>query len=250
MQTPERRVGAWLMVPDPIVVEVTGRAGFSWVGLDLQHGGWDLRAAFTGIQLLDALDVPVLVRISEDDLPLMPRLLDHGAAGIVVAMVSSADTARAAVRAARYQPLGTRSYGGQRFGMRHEPADLTSVQPMVFAMIEDRRGLDQVEEIAAVDGLAGLHVGPFDLALGLGLGRDQTSPAFAVALARIRDAARRSRIISSLHAVAADRAGACFDDGWDEIVIRSDVELLRQALRIERDTAFGGVAPQAASPAP
>ena len=66
------RLGGWLAIPEPLVVEVAGRAGYDWVGLDLQHGAWDLGTAFRGIQLLDLLGVPILVRVSEEDLPLIP----------------------------------------------------------------------------------------------------------------------------------------------------------------------------------
>src|SRR5688500_6152178 len=82
-------LGGWLAIPEPLVVEAAGRSAFDWVGLDLQHGGWDLGTAFRGIQLLDALGKPVLIRIAEEELPLIPRVLDHGAAGVVLAMASS-----------------------------------------------------------------------------------------------------------------------------------------------------------------
>ena len=84
----ERRIrfGGWLAMPELLVVEAAARAGFDWLGFDLQHGAWDLGTAFCAIQLLDALGTTALVRVSEQELELMPRLLDHGAAGVVVAM--------------------------------------------------------------------------------------------------------------------------------------------------------------------
>ena len=116
-----RTIGGWLMIPDPLVVEVAGRAGFDWVGLDMQHGAWDLEKAFRALQLLDALGTPAIVRVSQEDLPLLPRVLDHGAAGVIVAMVESAEVATAAVSASRYAPQGRRSWAGQRYGMRSIP---------------------------------------------------------------------------------------------------------------------------------
>src|SRR5262245_64613716 len=108
------KIGLWLSLPEPLIVEAAARARPDWVGLDLQHGAWDLGTAFRGIQLLDALGMPVLVRVSEQELHLIPRVLDHGASGVVIAMASSVDLVRAAVALARYQPDGVRSYGGQR----------------------------------------------------------------------------------------------------------------------------------------
>ena len=99
------------------------RAGFDWIGLDLQHGAWDLGTAFRGIQLADALGKPVVIRLPDEQLALIPRVLDHGASGIVLAMASEPAVVAAAIERARYQPQGKRSYGGQRYGMRPEPID-------------------------------------------------------------------------------------------------------------------------------
>ncbi len=114
-------IGLWLSMPEPLVAETAASAKPDWVGLDLQHGAWDLGTAFRGIQLLDALGVPVLVRVSEQDLQLIPRVLDHGASGVVVAMASSVALVKEAVSRARYQPEGVRSFGGQRYGLRKAP---------------------------------------------------------------------------------------------------------------------------------
>lgn len=219
------------MIPDPLVVEAAGRAGFDWVGLDMQHGAWDLGRAFRAIQLLDALEVPSVVRISQDELALLPRLCDQGAGGIVVAMVESADVATRAVNAARYQPEGRRSYGGQRYGLRPEPTNVANVRPTVYAMIEDRRGYEAVEEIASVPGLGGLHVGPVDLGLGLGLGVERSGPAFSAACARILQAAKTSGIGATMHAVRGGDLGLWRAAGWDEVVLPADMDLLRAAFR-------------------
>src|SRR6185437_14914598 len=64
------RLGGWLAIPDPLVVEVAARAGFDWIGFDLQHGAWDLGTAFRGIQLADVLGQRVLVRLPDEQLPL------------------------------------------------------------------------------------------------------------------------------------------------------------------------------------
>lgn len=229
-------VGLWLEMPEPLVVEAAARAGPDWVGLDLQHGAWDLASAFRAIQLLDALDVPVIVRLSELELHAIPRVLDHGAGGIVVAMASSTDLIVETVRRARYQPEGRRSYGGQRSGLRFEPPDVADVRPHVYAMIEDRRGVEAVSDIASVDGLAGLHVGPVDLGLGLGVGLDRADARFSEALERIVLAAHASGLPATMHAVRAEDAEHWLSAGFDELVLTADVELLRSAF--ERGVAL------------
>jgi len=244
------RLGGWLAIPDPLVAEAAGRAGFDWVGLDLQHGGWDLGTAFRSIQLLDVLGVPVLVRVAEEELPLIPRVLDHGASGIVVAMVSSAEVAAAAVERARYQPEGRRSYGGQRYGMRAEPKNIAEHRPGIYAMLENREGVDAVDAVAAVPGLAGLHVGPVDLGLGLGLGLggDRSKPPFATALKSIVTAGHRAGLPVTMHAVGPDQIAGLIGLGFDELVLTTDIELLRWAFAERVAQARGVAATPAAAP--
>lgn len=223
------RLAGWLAIPEPLVVEAAARAGFDWIGFDLQHGAWDLAAAFRGIQLADALGKPVLIRLPDEQLSLIPRVLDHGASGIVLAMASEPEVVAAAIDRARYQPEGKRSYGGQRYGMRPEPPDPADVRPGIFAMIETRRGVEAVREIAAIKGLAGLHIGPTDLGLALGLGRDLSAAAFADAVAAIVAAAHANALPVTMHAVAANKAAAWVALGFDELVLTTDIELLRGA---------------------
>lgn len=235
------RIGLWLAMPEPLVVEAAGRAGADWVGLDLQHGAWDMATAFRAIQLLDALGVPALVRLSELELHLLPRVLDHGAAGVVIAMASSATMMTEAVRRARYQPEGQRSYGGQRYGMRHEPEDVAEVRPGVYAMIEDKRGVEAVAQIAGVPGITGLHVGPVDLGLGLGVGRDRESAVFKAALRSIVDAGAATGVPVTMHAVRPQDAAEWGAAGFAEVVLTADIELLRRAFLDGVAISRGGV---------
>ena len=220
-------IGLWLAMPEPLVVEAAARSRPDWVGLDLQHGGWDLGTAFRGIQLLDALGLTALVRVSEQELELIPRVLDHGASGVIIAMASSTALVEEAVRRARYQPEGVRSYGGQRYGMRPAPDVVSEIRPRIYPMIEDRRGVADIASIAAVKGIAGLHIGPVDLGLGLGLSRDD--PAYADALHKIVAAGHAAKVPVTMHAVRADQASRWLEMGFDELVLTADIELLRAA---------------------
>jgi 2-keto-3-deoxy-L-rhamnonate aldolase RhmA len=222
------RLGGWLAIPDPLVVEVAARAGFDWIGFDLQHGAWDLGTAFRGIQLADVLGQPVLVRLPDEQLPLIPRVLDHGASGIVLAMASEPETVAAAVERVRYQPHGHRSYGGQRYGLRAEPRDLAELRPDIYPMIETRRGLEAVGEIASVPGLAGLHIGPVDLSLALGVDRDLSAPAYTEAVAAILAAGHANGLPVTMHAVGAGQAAGWVTQGFDELVLTADIEVLRR----------------------
>lgn len=241
-RTARVRLAGWLAIPEPLVVEIAARTAFDWIGFDLQHGAWDLGTAFRGIQLADAIGKPVLIRLPDEQLALIPRVLDHGASGVVLAMASEPEVVRGAVERSRYQPHGRRSYGGQRYGLRPEPPDVAEMRPGIHAMLETERGVAAVDEIAAIEGLAGIHIGPADLGLALGLGRDLSAPAFQRAVERIVAAAHDHGVPVTMHAVAARDALRWAALGFDELVLTADVELLRDAfadLRREAAAALG-----------
>jgi 4-hydroxy-2-oxoheptanedioate aldolase len=224
-----------------VTVESLGRAGFDFVGLDVQHGMFDFESAARAIQLLDVMGVESFFRLSEADLSLAPRLLDFGATGVIAATVSDPRTASRAVGLARYQPEGVRSYGSQRFGLRPEPASPMDVRPEVWAMIETQSGAAHVAAIARTPGLSGLYIGPADLALAYGVkpGMGSTSQEWSEAIeATVREA----------HAVGIEvgtfvrngtEARAVVDQGFDRIVISSDIAILRAALVRELAAARG-----------
>jgi 4-hydroxy-2-oxoheptanedioate aldolase len=165
----------------------------------------------------------------------MPRLLDHGASGIVIAMASSVELVKEAVRRARYQPEGVRSYGGQRYGLRAAPTDPSQIRPYIYPMIEDSRGYQDIAKIARVKGIAGLHIGPVDL--GLGLGIDRGDRRFAEAIKKIISSGHAAKVPVTMHAVRADEAAGWVEAGVDEVVLTADIELIRSAFQSQVERA-------------
>jgi 4-hydroxy-2-oxoheptanedioate aldolase len=207
------------------------RAGCDWVALDLQHGAWDFRTTTQAIQLLDAFGVPSLIRISWLELHLVPRLLDFGAEGVIIAMVDGPQLVERVVAATRYQPNGTRSYGGQRWGLRALPHSDLALTPTVFAMIEMPAALERLDEIAAVQGLTGLFLGEADLGLGLGLGLDSRAhPTSRAAVERMVDVARSHSLELGTTCRDGNDAGYWRQLGFDRIGVGSDIGLLSAAL--------------------
>jgi len=227
------RFGGWIMTRSSEGTELVARAGFDFVVLDMQHGSLDVGATFEPLQLLGALVDDVRVRLSSDEVALVPRVLDYGAKGVILAMVDDAPTAQRAVELARYQPSGRRSYGGQRLGIEDDPADRATVTPGVCPMIETAEGLRNVEEIAAVNGVTALHVGPVDLGLALGLPipASPEDPRWAEVLRRIVAAATSAKIPAGMHAADGRQAAAWARFGFGEVVVSSDVALFKRAMR-------------------
>jgi 4-hydroxy-2-oxoheptanedioate aldolase len=149
-------------------------------------------------------------------------------------MVNSKAQAEAAVKAAKYPPLGGRSWGGYTAFQTHglSPADYlkkANTITQVFAMIETQAALDAVEEIAAVPGLDGLFVGPSDLSIALskGAGIDKTAKHTLDAMKRIATAAQNNKLVAGAFAGSADIIKAYAALGYTFMAGAVDVDLLQ-----------------------
>jgi 4-hydroxy-2-oxoheptanedioate aldolase len=160
--------GGWVTGDTESTIAMFGRLGYDYVGIDTQHSPVSEAQAAVLVRRLVAAPYAVIVRVSKNDSALIGRLLDSGADGIIVPMVSTAEEARAAVAACRYPPEGQRSFGPFRGDLG---LDLEALQQRVslFVMIETSEGLANVREICAVPGVEGVYIGPADLSIGLGL---------------------------------------------------------------------------------
>lgn len=221
--------GGWVVGPTDIGPEEFARAGYGYVGFDVQHGYLSDADAAQLIRRLEHLPIATVVRLPNADVAPIGRVLDAGADGVVVAMVESPEQARAAVAATRYAPAGVRSFGPLRPGLGLDPSELEA-RASVFVMIETARGVDAVDDIAAVPGLAGLYVGPADLAISLGYGLAQawTEPTVVDAMARVRAAGDRAGLVSGIHAGDGRIGRAAADKGFRMITLASESQALRR----------------------
>lgn len=179
---------------EPTLVELVAYAGFDYVVLEHEHGLRDFGDMQHMIRAAQAAGIDVLVRVSSGDPNLIERLLDAGATGVMVAHIKTAEQARAVVRAAKYGPAGTRGEGFTRrghiwkLGPRNREWQLqTNEETLVFAIIEDVEGVENIEEILAVEGLNGVVPGPGDLAVDMG-GLPVFSDEVQAELQKVRDA--------------------------------------------------------------
>jgi 4-hydroxy-2-oxoheptanedioate aldolase len=187
-------LGVWCSSRSPMVLGELARSAFDWIVLDGQHGEFDRRALVEAAGALSLAGQRFAVRVGSGDGAGIGFALDVGASTVIVPQVDSADQARAVVRAAHYPPVGHRSWGplAPLWGGRAEtPA---SAAPQVAVMIESSDALADVEGIAAVPGVDLVLVGPFDLALSLGVALDDLLDDAGGHLSRIRDACRAARI--------------------------------------------------------
>jgi len=221
-------LGGWLHIPSGFAAEVMAAAGFDWCLIDRQHGLIGEAEMFDMLRALSISGTPSFVRVPRTDHAEIGRALDGGAHGVVVPQVDSADEARMVVRACRYAPDGARSIGPSRLKLygRADPKE-ANASVLCLPMIESRAGLEAVEEIAAVEGVDGLFVGPADLGLDLGLQGD----ALDDVLRRIAQACAAQGKLAGAFGMGAARIPRWIELGYEFLAVDSDATFLLGAAR-------------------
>jgi 4-hydroxy-2-oxoheptanedioate aldolase len=221
--------GGWITGPTLIGPEEFARAGYDYVGFDAQHGYLD-DADIAGIlRRLEQVPIATAVRLPNADPAPIGRVLDAGADAVFIAMVESADQAAAAVAATRYAPAGIRSFGPLRASLGLDPAAHES-RVSVFAMIETDSALANLTDICAIDGLAGIYVGPADLAISMGhaVVGSTRHPEVLDAITHIHRIGTEAGLITGIHASDGTTGHAMAQLGFRMITLAAESAALRR----------------------
>lgn len=228
----QRTVGCWLSLGSPVTTEVVGIAGFDWLLLDAEHAINDVLSLHPQLLALkDSVSAPV-VRPPWNDMVIIKRLLDAGFSNFLIPFVQTAEQAQAAVSATRYPPEGVRgvsvSQRGNRYGSIPGYFDTVNQQISVTVQIENQASVAAAEEIAAVDGVDCLFVGPADLAAAYGHLGDSGHPDVQAAISTVQQAAEKAGKASGILAPVEADARRYFEAGFTMIAVGSDLAMLRQ----------------------
>ena len=200
-------VGSWMQIPSASIAEMLSQAGYDWVAVDLEHGTighHQLPDLFRALELGDTLP---LVRLAQGDARDCKQALDAGAGGVIVPMVESANQLIAIREACRWPPSGTRGVGFSRanlFGRYFEPYREEAQAPILVAMIEHVRAVDNLEEILKVEGLDAILIGPYDLSASMGLTGMFDDKAFKAVMNQIHVICLSKGVACGVHVVAPD----------------------------------------------
>ena len=223
----ETMFGVAAQLGSSLTVEMIGRAGFDWTWIDCEHGSGGYSELIHQIQVARLGDAPAIVRIANNDPTTFKRVLDLGAAGIMVPYVNTADEARQAAASMRYQPDGLRGVAmsppacgfAQGFADYFEQANdnlLTVVQ------IETTEGVENADAIAAVPGVDVLFVGPMDLSVSMGIPRQFKLPEYERNLDRVVEACRRHNKIPGILTPTLEFLEPWKKKGFSFFVVGSD----------------------------
>lgn len=205
IRSPGAQIGLWLGLADPYAAELCATAGFDWLLVDGEHGPNDLRSMLAVLQAVAPYPSQPVVRVPHGDAALIKQVLEIGATTLLVPMVESAAQARELVRAMRYPPAGIRGVGSglarsSRWSAYPQYLNEANERVSLLVQVETTSALEQLDQIAAVDGVDGVFIGPSDLSASMGFlgqpGHPTVRAAIEHAIARILAAGKAPGILA------------------------------------------------------
>ncbi|MCP5560771.1 MAG: 2-dehydro-3-deoxyglucarate aldolase [Verrucomicrobiaceae bacterium] len=232
MTPPSFKLGTWLSLGSTTVAELAADSGFDWLLFDLEHGSATDAAIPDQLRATRGSPIQTIVRVGAPHHDLIGRVLDWGAAGIMVPRVCSVDDAERIVKAAHYAPRGhrgvARTVRAVGYGLR--PNDEKQMpRPKIIAQIETLDAVDQAAAIAAVDGIDVLFIGPADL--GYDLLAQKSERSYADCVTRVALAARESGKECGILLRRTEDMAAMLELGLSWIAVDSDIGLIREGYK-------------------
>jgi 4-hydroxy-2-oxoheptanedioate aldolase len=245
-------LGSWLMSGAPATAEAMGFCGFDFLVLDMEHVPIDLGEAISLLRAIAGTPAEPLVRLAWNDQVLVKRVLDAGARSVMFPFVQTAEEARRAVAYTRYPPDGVRGvaaiHRGSRYGRAPDYLKRAGDQIAVVVQLETPAALERTAEIAAVEGVDSLFLGPGDLSASMGHIADIAHPEVQAAIAHAAELAHQAGKPIGIVGPNPEMVGRFLGYGYDWAAVASDMAMMT-GRAVEWVAALRGAAPAPAAAA-
>jgi 4-hydroxy-2-oxoheptanedioate aldolase len=230
-----RTWGCWLQLANSIAAEAMARAGNEFLVIDMEHAPNEVPSVLSQLQAIASAGKQGVVRLPWNDPVVVKKVLDVGALTLMFPMVQNVEEAERAVASTRYPPKGIRGVAGitraSGFGTYTDYAKQSSGEICVTLQLETATAVERIAQIAKVDGVDGIFIGPADLAASMGhlgdVNHPQVKERLASAAAACKTAGRASGILAQNEETAALYASY----GYTFIAVGSDLGLMMQRAR-------------------
>ena len=239
----EPAVGAWLSAPSSVTAEVVARLDFDYVCVDMQHGLIGYSDLVPMLQAITLGSATPTVRVPWNEPGIIGRVLDAGAMAVIVPMVNTAEEATQALARGRYAPIGSRSSGPIRAAPVEGPDynELADSHTAIIPMVETVEAVDNLDEILLTPGVETIYVGPNDLSVSMGLGRDCVDAAFHDVLDHIVARCGEHGVVPGIHANPGN-VRERIERGFRMVTANSELTAMRSGLGADLATARGTAA--------
>lgn len=232
----EAVLGCWLNLGSSLTAEIIGLAGFDWVLIDLEHGAGEEKDVLFQLQALEHTTAAAIVRVESSEKQRIHRVLDLGAEGVMCPHVSNASEAKKVVNGLFYPPDGSRGVAkmvrATGFGKNFDTYAGTARENILgVVQIETAESLHHLDEIAAVEGIDVLFIGPADLTMSLGIFGQFNHPLFTDALKATVDAANKAGKATGILIFNPDDYKRYYDTGIRMIACGADATFVADGAR-------------------
>ena len=226
-------IGSWMQIPNTSVAEIMGKSNYDWIVVDMEHGsmGVDmLPDLFRAIEL--GQTVP-FARLIEGSAIECKKALDAGACGLIIPKIETEKQLNSVITFSCWPPRGSRGVGysrGNLYGKDFDYFKRLSQKPMIIAMIESIKGVENLDQILKVKGLDAILIGPYDLSASMGLTGEFDHISFKKILNKIKKATLKHNVPLGFHLVEPDkvRLNKLIKENYQFIVYSLDAVILRK----------------------
>lgn len=244
MRAGKPQYGIWLNTGSTIVAEMAGHCGFDWCLIDAEHGPNTLSSIIAQLQALTATPTTAVVRVPDAQAWMIKQVLDAGAQTVLVPMVDTGAQAVAMGRAVLYPPAGMRGMGAaiarvSAFGAMPTYVRDADAQVCLLVQAESAAALNNIDAIAAADGVDGVFIGPADLSADMGFPGQPDHPEVLAAIDHMIDRIHAAGKIAGILTFSAERSHYYANKGVCFVGVGADVAIFGRALRATLDAAKG-----------
>lgn len=231
--------GCWVNIFEPAIGELVGACGYDYALIDMEHSPATLDSVLPMIRAVQLGGAKALVRVPDKQLEWIGRLMDMGADGVMVPMINTAKEAQSLAKAALYAPLGTRGMAAgivraTQYGVSTASyLDNFRMNFLLIVQIETRQGVESAEEIASVEGVDCVFIGPYDLSGSLGNPGEPEHKGTRAGIRRITAAVKKVGKPLSTLTNPARNARKLLAEGYDLVFSGSDLGMIRQAFQAD-----------------
>ncbi|MGE4484542.1 MAG: HpcH/HpaI aldolase/citrate lyase family protein [Oscillospiraceae bacterium] len=228
----QKVLGTFCAIGNEVSIECLGYSGLDYAIIDTEHGPGDAETALNLIRTAKYVGFSPFVRVKDSNRNSILKMLDVGAMGLIIPNVQSVDEVKEIVKYGKYFPLGergiapasgtnywTKDYAKQGF---HHYFEVCNNETLLIPQCETKGCLDVIEEVAAVEGVDGIFIGPFDLSTALGKPGLFADPEVSGAISRILKACRDAGKFAFIYANSEEDAAKYFKMGFDAVALGID----------------------------
>ena len=237
-------IGSWITLNHPSIAELMADAGFDWLCVDMEHSVIDYAEAQQLITTIQAKGIKAFVRVGENNMRIIKRVLDAGADGIIVPMVNSKADAIKAINAVKYPPIGQRGVGlarAQKYGFGfNDYKDNYAKDIKLIVQIEHLDAINNLEEILSLVHIDGTFIGPYDLSGSLNVPGEWGHPDVINALDKVKKVISNHKKPGGFHVVHSNHKELeqRIIEGYTFIAYGDDMVFFAEAIASNADFIF------------